>query len=191
MKLALSAGHNGIEQGVPAYGPQRLHEAELTALLCWRILSHLGASQEVYIVPQVSLSDKISAINIMKPALAVEVHLNAFHDIEIHGSEVLYMRDSDFGKSVAHTMAVTIADAFRRDRGVKARGDLAFLRDTRCPAIILELGFISNDGDRSILQGGEGQDFVADRTALAITRGLSTLEALNTLEEDGLDRDPK
>ena len=54
-----------------------------------------------------------------------------------------------------------------RGRGVKSK-DLAVLRETKMPAVLVELGFISNPGDRAKLTDFTWQD----DAALAIAEGI-------------------
>lgn len=53
------------------------------------------------------------------------------------------------------------------DRGVKARPNLVVLNSTHMPAVLVEMGFISNDGDYEMLINQQ------DELARAIARGIT------------------
>ncbi|HRO60168.1 MAG TPA: N-acetylmuramoyl-L-alanine amidase [Burkholderiaceae bacterium] len=77
----------------------------------------------------------------------VSLHCNAAESPQAHGVETLY-RDHEW---VAEAVQSRLAAALElRDRGTKRRTDLAILRYER-PAILVELGFISNPTERGLL----------------------------------------
>ncbi len=53
------------------------------------------------------------------------------------------------------------------NRGIKVRSDLGILRKTKAPAVLLELGFLSNLSDAHVLR--DGQDVIAKAVTDAIT----------------------
>ena len=56
------------------------------------------------------------------------------------------------------------------DRGVKANPKLFVLQYTAMPAVLVELGFISNEGDEDLLQNCQ------DDFARAVARGVTDYE---------------
>lgn len=94
----------------------------------------------------------------------VSLHCNAHDNPQAHGVETLY-RDHQW---VAEAVQKRIVPALGlRDRGTKERTDLAILKYGR-PAILVEMGFLSNEEDRAVIT-----DFAAQqRLARAIADGL-------------------
>jgi N-acetylmuramoyl-L-alanine amidase len=78
----------------------------------------------------------------------VSIHVNDVEDERAHGLEVLF--NDNANRPLATKMQSALIRATRlRDRGVKQRPDLAVLQ-FRGPAVLIELGFIANDGDRTV-----------------------------------------
>lgn len=94
----------------------------------------------------------------------VSLHLNAATSAQAHGLEVL-IRDEAKDRPLAQQLQTRLlAITGFRDRGVKIRTDLAVLRFRPGPVALIELGFISNDEDRSFVIQGANRD--------AICRGI-------------------
>ena len=79
--------------------------------------------------------------------LFISFHLNDFEDDAANGTETLYRSAGNLGFAQQIQSAV-LGTLGLRDRGCKERTDLAVLRFNG-PAALIELGFITNDGDRA------------------------------------------
>lgn len=100
----------------------------------------------------------------------VSIHCNAHDKITANGTETLYSHAERLAAAVQRRL---VAELGTRDRGVKRGDGLAVLRYDR-PAILVELGFISNPADRALLVSGEWQK----KAAVAIADGIE--EAVTT-----------
>ncbi|NCO36890.1 MAG: hypothetical protein AUJ92_01910 [Armatimonadetes bacterium CG2_30_59_28] len=81
----------------------------------------------------------------------VSLHLNASTSAQANGLEALYRRSTK-DKSLAAALQHRLVQVTGfRDRGIKQRTDLAVLRFTGGPAVLIELGFISSKSDRDYL----------------------------------------
>lgn len=80
----------------------------------------------------------------------VSIHLNAFEADSAKGVEVLYRATANKALATKLSKALSIASGIK-DRGAKLREELAVLSFSGGPALLIELGFIGNDGDREIL----------------------------------------
>lgn len=65
----------------------------------------------------------------------------------------------------------------RPDRGVKQAGFLV-ISYTTMPAVLIELGFLTNANEEDFLQGDEGQDYMASAIYRAIKEYKSTVEGV-------------
>lgn len=77
----------------------------------------------------------------------VSLHCNAHESEFAHGTETLYFASEWVAAAVQREVVEALGT---RDRGAKQRDDLAILRYER-PAILVELGFITNADDRERL----------------------------------------
>lgn len=90
-----------------------------------------------------NLNTIVAAHNATTRDLDVSVHFNAF-DGSAHGTEVLYVTQSDLAAKVS--AAIAAAGGFT-NRGAKYRSDLYFLNSTEQPAVLLEVCFCDSAGD--------------------------------------------
>lgn len=94
------------------------------------------------------LNQLVRDINTMEPDLVVSLHCNAAEAKTATGTETLYWHTSTKGKRLAECAQARMVKALGlADRGIKPRDNLAILRGTKCPAIIVEPFFISNGAD--------------------------------------------
>lgn len=119
-----------------------------------------------------SVSRECAAINAWGADIAVSLHLNSADSPTATGHEVIHYPGSKQGIILAHLINKQIASLnILRNRGVKGpyegRGN-TWLSKTRCPAIILEAGFLSHGGDLHILRKYNGG------ISRAIARGIIT-----------------
>ena len=79
------------------------------------------------------------------------IHCNSFRKIEAEGTETYHYPGSEAGERLARAIQFRICDALlTEDRGVK-QDNFQVLRETDCPAVLVECGFISNPIDRAML----------------------------------------
>lgn len=104
----------------------------------------------------------------------VSIHCNSAEAEEACGTETFaYDLDGGEGEKLATCIQDQIVDALNTvDRGVKANPELYVLRYTAMPAVLVELGFISNAGDEELLTTHQ------DDFARAIARGVTDYEQM-------------
>ena len=99
----------------------------------------------------------------------VSLHLNSASSPQANGVEVLF-RDNQKDESLAdRVQRRLLAVTGLRDRGNDRRTDLAVLRFSAGPAILIELGFISNDNDRNFLLQGTNRDAICQAIFEVVT----------------------
>ena len=166
--VVIDAGHGGSDPGATRNNVLEktitLQIAELTA----QMLRKQGAI--VYMTRDddtfVSLSDRVTYSNTKKPDVFVSIHINACENETAHGIETHYYKDDslDFAKQVHKSIMQKVTET---NRGVyKSR--FYVIRHTEMPAILVELGFISNAEERRLMQTKERQTKFAE----AITEGV-------------------
>lgn len=99
----------------------------------------------------------------------ISIHLNSASSAQANGVEVLF-RDNQKDKPLADRVQrrlLTVTGL--RDRGNEQRTDLAVLRFSPGPAILIELGFISNDNDRNFLLQGANRDAICQAIFEVVT----------------------
>ncbi|WP_196604061.1 N-acetylmuramoyl-L-alanine amidase family protein [Pectinatus haikarae] len=118
-----------------------------------------------------SQPDITYAANSWPADIFVSVHCNSFNG-EARGAETLVYSGSAKGYVLADNIqknliaAIQAIDSAFTDRGIKERSDLAVLRYTDMPAVLIELGFIDQKDDAYILTDHQ------DEIAAAIRNGI-------------------
>jgi N-acetylmuramoyl-L-alanine amidase len=107
----------------------------------------------------------------------IALHCNASQSNMARGWEIIYGNGCPGGKSLAaHVASMIFWPIPARLDSVKAEANvgrgagfrLSVLHNTRAPACLIEVGFLTNSFDRAFLTSHEGQD----KIAVAISKGL-------------------
>ncbi len=108
--------------------------------------SQLGSSNAT------SLAARVGQANAWPADYFISLHTNASDLSSASGTETLCFAVSSTGGRLAREIQNNVtAVTGLPDRGVKARPGLYVLRKTTMPAVLCELGFISNPGDAALL----------------------------------------
>ncbi|OUO92192.1 N-acetylmuramoyl-L-alanine amidase [Cloacibacillus sp. An23] len=168
-KICIDAGHGGKDPGACAGGVREKDIALVVALKIGALLTDYEVvytrMKDVY----VGLSERARIANRAEADMFVSVHCNSAPSTSANGMEVyVHTTRSAASTRAAHAIYDRLLSASGlRGRGVKAN-DYAVLCETSMPAVLVELGFISNDGDREQLVSEGWQD----RAAEAIAEGI-------------------
>lgn len=175
--IVVDAGHGGKDPGAVSNG---YTEKEINIDVSRRVQSLLES--EGYTVIMTRTTDK--AVNIMdRPKIANEaeahvflsIHANSSLNAESEGIESLYApRDLTSVKydaqyplvKAVHTELIRSTGMF--DRGIKQRPDLIVLKHTEMSAVLVELGFMSNEKDLQLLQSDSYKQACANGIATGI-----------------------
>ena len=188
MRVGLSLGHGAKwSDGKLVKDPGAIHpEIKITEYeTCSRIFKVLFVLLKEYKPIDVCsapcgvpMRERIDYLNLdhkhrKKMDLAIELHANGFNKRDVDGTECLYWPDSDYGLEAATELVDSIsAYVQKKNRGVKARDDLGFLRQTAMPAVIVEPFFITSDNSANAVL----TDDLIHRAAFGIFQGLLKLE---------------
>lgn len=175
-KVFINPGHCiGIDPGA-CNGYYQVAEAEIVAdvgSLVKHYLLDAGVDAEVL------QSDNLCGENPRWPNVCMEannsgadvfvsIHCNGAQSESANGTEVLVYSKWSKSDSLAHCIQKQIVDAIgTSNRGVKARPQLAVLKHTNMPAVLVELAFITNMDDCELLITKK------DDFARAIARGIT------------------
>lgn len=182
VKVLIDPGHGGNDVGANRDG---VFEKNITLSVCNK-LKKLAADDEfdLYFTREddtyVSVEERSAFANATNPNLYVSVHINWYDESDVSGTSVLYntLKGNDKGSSY------WLADILDRevvkelgtvDKGPMEGDSIYVVRYTNAPAALIELGFMTNDNDLSILNSEEGQE----KAAKGIYNGIK--EALKTL----------
>lgn len=149
--IVVDAGHGGSDPGAIRHGIQ---EKDLTLAVALEFASLLRQNGATVVMTRsddvfVPLYTRAAIANEHRADLFISIHANAHHRTDAHGFEVFYWHEHS--KRAATIFERVIREDWNRaSRGVK-RNRYYVIRETNMPAILLELGFITNKNDRDLL----------------------------------------
>lgn len=172
-KIWVDAGHGGSDPG--AIGPGGLKEKDVTLGVSQALaflLREMGYGVGVtrLLDEYVALGERCRRANTFDAAVFVSVHCNAAAVPAANGIETFHYPTSRNGMQLARLIqAELVAATGLRDRGAKY-ANFQVLRDTAMPAVLVELGFISNPREEELLRSDDYQLTCAQ----AIVRGIES-----------------
>jgi len=131
-----------------------------------------------------NLMARANLANSVNASLFLRVHNNSSPSPAATGTEICYTPYSnDFYGMTSNKFASIVLKPLveatgLRDRGLSPRPNLAVLKYTSMPAILLECGFVSNAGDMEVLSDTDKLDEIA----MAICKGV--VEALEIMNQN-------
>lgn len=155
MKICLDPGHSGpFEPGACSGG---CTEAELTLRIARFTKEELELrGHEVRLTREGSIENselawRAELSNSWSADLFLSIHCNSAERVDAEGTETYHYPRSTHGTWLACCIQFRLTDALlTEDRGVKI-ANFQVLRETDCPAVLIECGFISNPIDRAML----------------------------------------
>ncbi|MGV3487687.1 MAG: N-acetylmuramoyl-L-alanine amidase CwlD [Tuberibacillus sp.] len=95
--------------------------------------------------------------------LFISIHLNAIPSPKWRGAQTFYNPKSDKNKKLAAFIQDSLREQLENtDRRAKSIGQIYLLRTVEVPAALVEVGFLSNHGERSLLETKRYQKKVAE-----------------------------
>lgn len=169
MRTTTNAGHMpGVDPG--AIGPSGLQEADVAKQVATMVHDLLiAAGYQDQFVQSDSLQEICDMSNAWESDVFVSIHCNAAENPQAHGTETWAYEGSDASTCIAKAVQDSLVQTIGlSDRGVKQSAGLYVLRNTNCPACLVELAFISNADEETLLADPEWQQ----RAAQAIVNGI-------------------
>lgn len=175
--VVLDAGHGGKDSGAIQ---GQTYEKDIN-LAVVKKLQKLLKEQKVKVILTrkddtfLELSERTDISNQYHPDLFISIHCNSLENkSSIAGLECYYEEGSDMGENTA----LTFWDALCQKDSVNCRKvmeeDFYVLRNNNYPALLVELGYLTNATERQMLESDEGQNILAKALAEAIFETLST-----------------
>lgn len=191
--VVIDAGHGGKDTGAIGNG---LKEKDLTLDVAQRLERHLRAQGFPVVLTRrddryLELFDRAMIANKIPKALFVSVHFNDNNSAKGEGVETFYAEQKaafsddgwsfsklfkerpeaspkDQGAGFARTLQMSMVSKLKvADRGAKPR-QLAVVRLTRCPAVLVEGGFLNNPVEAKKI----AQEDYRERLAEALADGV-------------------
>ena len=177
MKVFLGVGHGGSDPGAVANNTKEKDLNLSIALACRDVLLKHGVEVRMSRSKDENdtIGEEVAECNAYGPDFAVDIHNNAGGG---DGGEVFYHHGGGKGKTLAENILAEMVKVGQNSRGIKTRVNsqgkdyYAFIRNTSCPAVIVECAFVDNATDLKIL-ATEG-----DRQSMGVAIAKGILKTL-------------
>ena len=176
-KVFIGVGHGGSDPGAVANGVREKDLNLSIALACKDMLEKHGVSVKMSRTKDENdpIGEEVKECNAYAPDLAVDIHNNAGGG---DGGEVFYHHGGGKGKTLAENILAEMVKVGQNSRGIKTRVNsqgkdyYAFIRNTSCPAVIVECAFVDNASDLKILASESQRKSMGQAIAKGILKTL-------------------
>ena len=148
-KIWIDAGHFNNDMGFVS--KQNIKEAEETKKIRDALKPLLVDYEVIYVPDALSLKETIEFINNIATteSFAISIHLNSNSNTLIRGTEAYYYSGPRYAEVFSRHVATTLGIP---NRGAKpdtqtAVGSLGFLRLLKCPSVLAECAYMTNEAD--------------------------------------------
>ncbi len=171
--VVVDPGHGGVDFG--ASNPdQVIFEKDIVLDIAKAIAGTSAGSTTRIILTRnsdvmMTLSDRVQIAKANGADLFISLHINYHHDRRVKGLEVYYSEQnnkSNLSKEYS-TLFLKGLTSSSESATIKA-GDFAVLKNLDCPALLLELGFISNSQDLQLLSSQATYQSIAEQISQTI-----------------------
>lgn len=150
--VCLDPGHGGKDPGAVNQNRTEKEDVRKATLRIGALLEASGIeviytrTTDIYLAPvaRANISNQVMA------DLFVSIHRNSAANATAKGTEILVYSNSGKKSVMAGSLCARYAALGFTNRGIKERRELAVLKHTVMPAVLLELGFISNSADNQL-----------------------------------------
>lgn len=189
MKWYLDFGHGGSDPG--AVGANKTKESELALKIGMLVKSRLIKANETVITTRendtyYSLSYRTSKANTNNCDYFVSIHLNSATNTSAKGCEVWVYDETSKLYSLSKNLCINLSKSLNTpNRGVKISKKFSVLKNTKMPALLIEVDFISNIQVETSLSSDKFIKNIADTIASTLLQFVNK----SIVQDDNLDND--
>ena len=166
MKWYLDFGHGGHDPG--AIGPTNLKESDITLKIGMMIKETLENSFEKVIITRnndkyYSLDYRTKKANNENCDYFISIHLNSATNPSAKGCEIWLYDENSKLKTLANNLLNNLSTKMNtKNRQVKYSKKLSVLKNTKMPALLIEIDFISNKEVENYLKNDKNLKSISD-----------------------------
>ena len=163
--VVIDASHGGDDFGVTS---NAISEKEIVEQVTNKIKSS-NSNVEIHFTrnddKSLSLQDRTDFINMLKPNLVLSLHVNASLNNKTSGLEFFVAKETEFFEK-SNAIANQLNDKFSKNTTFKVSavktGPFYILKKSDVPAVIVELGYLTNEHDKKYLIDDQQQNKIAN-----------------------------
>jgi N-acetylmuramoyl-L-alanine amidase len=176
--IVVDPGHGGIDPG--AVGKNGVLEKDITLAVAKRLAANLGQAGAMVLITRetdTDLSDsttlgaaakkredlkrRVALANDSQADLYVSVHVNSFTSPDRRGAQTFVQPGKENSLKASQYIQAELARLLKNTTREPVQVDYYVTRNTAMPAVIREIGFITNDAEAKLLQDSAYQGKVA------------------------------
>ncbi len=183
--IVVDAGHGGVDPGKVGVDGQL--EKDINLQIAVKLKAILEQSEDVSIKviltrdsdmgyykdsdsnkKNADMRKRCEIVNGADADMLVSIHQNSYHSPSVKGAQVFYYDESEEGHRLATSIQQKLVSHLVKDgkgRVEKANDNYYILLNVKCPAVIVECGFLSNPDEAIKLSSEEYQEQVAKAIA--------------------------
>jgi len=174
-RVVIDPGHGGKDPGAISYLGH--YEKDIVLQISRRLASILQRRGVEVIMTRrddtfIELEERAAIANRAEADLFVSIHADSHNDRVHQGFTVYVARSaSDTSRQVGRSLENTLSRIGIPSKGLRS-ADYRVLVQTRCPAVLVETGFLSNPNEAAMLLDGGYQERIASAIAEGIINAL-------------------
>lgn len=186
MKIYIDPGHGGNDSG--AIGSAGLKEKDVNlniAIKVRQILEKHGINAILtrHDDSRVELIDRVKMANDNRADYFISIHINSASNSTATGTETFAFPNSSVGAKLANAIQKSLVNEINlANRGVKHK-DFFVLKNTKMPATLVEVAFISNPEEEKLLKD---QNFLY-KVVVGIVKGVLAFAGIQYEEDNNVD----
>lgn len=158
--IVIDAGHGGYDPGkvaindalekdinllIAGYLKTELEDEGFNVVMTRTDDDSLSSSDSTY-KKQADLNQRCQIIDSSNADYAISIHQNSFLDSSVNGAQVFYYKSSPEGEALAKSIQNSLKENIDKnnERKAKASEDYYIIKNSSCPTVIVECGFLSN-----------------------------------------------
>ncbi|NFL36773.1 N-acetylmuramoyl-L-alanine amidase [Clostridium botulinum] len=177
-RLCFDYGHGGEDPGATYNGRKESNDVlSIGRAVATEVRRHgITVDETRTSDATVSLNDRSSFENRNSYDYFISFHRNAFKPEQARGVETYtYLNGGAKSKGLAQRVQTSLVALGFTDRGVK-EADYHVLRETKAPAVLVEIGFIDNSGDNALFDSKRNEIIKAIAKAVLAQLGIAYIE---------------
>ncbi len=165
--IVIDAGHGGHDTGTKS---NEELESKIVESIAKKI-SSLNGKGEIEIIllrdddAFISLNERVKKINEINPDLVISLHINASTNIKENGVNAYVSSQNPFYEESiisANKLINNVSNSNLAKGGVK-EANLYIIKNSKSPAVLLEIGYLTNEKDKSYITSEIGKNEIANR----------------------------
>lgn len=175
--VVIDAGHGGSDAGAQAGG---IYEKDLALAIALKV-KELNASDRINIILTrngdiaTNLKDRVTLASENKADLFISLHVDAADKEDSTGITVLIPKGNtpymDQSKVLSSIMVQQLSDVYHTNQYLGQRNSGVWVLDQNtCPAVLVELGYITNAKDLAFIRQSANQKVIAEKILSAIAQ---------------------